>query len=564
MIESTQIQQNRLRIQPATLDRLASRFDPLQPGRLGVLGWTITALLVVIILLPATFYPLGPDEGLFFVSAQKMLNGAIHYRDIVDIKPPLIYYLYAASIALFGPDSLSIHIVDVILQGLTCLLIISLVRRVGGNDLWGAIAAVSYAMLYFALNYGNVAQPESYAGLLGLPMIWLALFRRTPSGLFLTGLLGGVLFLLKFSLLAMLGVLAVAEVVVFNNDWKGVLRNWAIMGAGFGIMFSLLALYLFAFRAYDDFLLMQQFTSGYVKIQWPTKAEWLRSVAKHIPSFLNDTYSVVMFLGTVIGISMAVPIRHEQAEHLVAAPNAQRLLRICAVLFLVLAVTVAIEGKFLPYHFSRFFSFGAILASFGMLHVIRSFLLVRSFDRFRLFGLAIIIPILIFFSPVPRYFWHGAGVVINTIKDPKAYDKYYNYLAGGDTVLTFTDIRETGNYLRIHRRDEDQVLLASSAGGLVAYEAGYVPDFKIYHFAFITADFSPKRWKDETVEYLYTKRPRFVVAQLYNREPTLSGTLYSSEEALMRLPGVAALFDSAYTLVHHTKVFNVYESNRPR
>jgi hypothetical protein len=130
--------------------------------------------------------------------------------------------------------------------------------------------------------------------------------------------------------------------------------------------------------------------------------------------------------------------------------------------------------------------------------------------------------------------------------------------------MTFTDIRETGIYLREHRRPEDQVLLATSVGGLVAYEAGYVPDFKIYHFAFVTADFSPKRWKDETVDYLYRIRPRYVVAQLRNREPTLSGTMYTSEQALKRLPGVAALLDTAYTLVLQGNVFNVYESNRPR
>jgi hypothetical protein len=271
-----------------------------------------------------------------------------------------------------------------------------------------------------------------------------------------------------------------------------------------------------------------------------------------------------MFLGTAAGISLAVPLRPEQGEHLATARNAQRLLRICTLLFLVLALTVAIEGKFLPYHFSRFYSFGAILATFGILHAIHSFLRLRSLDRFSWFGVAIIVPILIFFSPLPRYFWHGTGVLISTLKDPTAYDKYYSYLTGGDTVLSFTALRETGSYLRQHRRPEDQVLLATSTGGLVAYEAGYVPDFKIFHFAFVTADFAPQKWKDETVDYLFRVRPRYVVAQLRNREPTLSGTMYTSEEALMRLPGVAALLDSAYTVVQHGLVFNVYESKQHR
>ena len=58
-------------------------------------------------------------------------------------------------------------------------------------------------------------------------------------------------------------------------------------------------------------------------------------------------------------------------------------------------VTVAIEGKFLPYHFSRYYAFGAILAAFGGLAATASFLQQREPGRFRWFVLGVIVPVLL-------------------------------------------------------------------------------------------------------------------------------------------------------------------------
>src|SRR5438128_341457 len=62
--------------------------------------WPGPLLLVILaaILLPTLAMPLGPDSAMFYVTGQKLLKGAIHYRDTIDVKPPLIYYLYSMGI----------------------------------------------------------------------------------------------------------------------------------------------------------------------------------------------------------------------------------------------------------------------------------------------------------------------------------------------------------------------------------------------------------------------------------------------------------------------------------
>ena len=38
---------------------------------------------------------LNPDEAIYATIAREILHGAVPYRDIWEIKPPLIFYLYA-------------------------------------------------------------------------------------------------------------------------------------------------------------------------------------------------------------------------------------------------------------------------------------------------------------------------------------------------------------------------------------------------------------------------------------------------------------------------------------
>jgi len=66
--------------------------------------WRFIAIVVLILLIssPILTYPHGRDQGEFAVIGRGLLNGRVPYIDLWNPKPPAVFYVYAAAIAIFG------------------------------------------------------------------------------------------------------------------------------------------------------------------------------------------------------------------------------------------------------------------------------------------------------------------------------------------------------------------------------------------------------------------------------------------------------------------------------
>jgi hypothetical protein len=536
-------------------ERLLLLTDPTTPARFSRRGWIIAASLITLLLLPLLLFPLGQDEAIFFVAGQKILRGAIHYRDIIDIKPPLIYYIYALAIAIFGNHDVSIRILDLLLQGATCWLMIALIRRQSGNDLWGAAAAIGYAISYVALSFQGTAHGESYTGLLGLSMLWLLSYRRRPAGFLLVGVLAGVLFLLKFTLGAMLVVAIVSEIAVFRERWGAALRHSAWIVAGFAVLAAAFVLYLNAFHAVHDFLLMQQFTQGYVHLRFKSSGMGFRYLLKYLPSFFSDNYSVILSLATAAGIAFTFQRSLREADS-PQAKGAIVLLRFATLAFLALVATVVIEGKYTSYQFSRIYPFGLVLASFAFVRFAFRLLRGQHRDLFAwIIGGAAVVGVLLF-SPITRYAWHSGVSVLRLVRGDEAYDQFYD--PQGE-AYTRHDLAEVGGYVQSHRRPGDRLFASSTVPGLVYRFADEVPDQKMIHSAFFIAPFAPQEWRDSLRAYLLREMPRFIITQTRDTSADVNDTTIVSSVGLRSLPGIDSLLNDRYQRVIETEWLELYE-----
>ena len=525
--------------------------------------WVLLASLAFLLLLPMLTLPLGPDNGLFFVAGEKIAHqGAVHYRDIVDVKPPLIYHLNALAITLFGDAPLSIRILDLILQSLTCLFLVKLIRRASGNDLWATTALLLYPLLYLSHNYTDTVQVESFLGLFIFPAISLFLFHRKPLGFLAIGLLCGIVAFFKFTFGICLAGFLIGDLLLYSDRWKARLKNYGAMGMGFGAVVGLFLLYLTLFNAWQGFMNMQQFLSGYIGLQYASEWDFLRETLSMLPKFLVDEYTLTVLIGTVIGIGIGFSVegfrKGEKKERTSAELDSGRLLlRISTILFLLLLFTIVLEAKWVHYRLSRLFPFGALLGSLGLLQILKG--LRRELkDGFRWIGIGLALILLLGFSPVTRYVFHLRPAILLLTKGPTAFDAYYAHNRADDD-WTREDLREIGNFVSSNMKPDERLFISSGVAGLLYLESNYVPDFHIFHSGFLIAPFSPATWLDSTVVHLQKTRPRFIVVQTNDRIPIVTGTDETSEELFNRVPEIANLLRKEYSVAMERPSFKVFE-----
>jgi 4-amino-4-deoxy-L-arabinose transferase-like glycosyltransferase len=108
----------------------------------------IVAALYVLLRIHAVDIPLDRDEGVFGYAGQRILEGERLYRDVVDHKPPGVFYLYALALRLVPPSARGIHAFLHVYNFLTLLAVWALMRRrfaSGWAAFWGAACFAAFS-----------------------------------------------------------------------------------------------------------------------------------------------------------------------------------------------------------------------------------------------------------------------------------------------------------------------------------------------------------------------------------------------------------------------------------
>jgi hypothetical protein len=129
-------------------------------------------LISLLVALPVLTYPMGRDQGMYANIARTILNGGLPYLDMWDIKPPAIYYIYAAGISLFGPGAAAIRAIDLVFLPPSLLLIYLLGKRLTGTQSAGFLSGILFTVFYFTETFASLTQSDS---LVTLPMSAAAL-----------------------------------------------------------------------------------------------------------------------------------------------------------------------------------------------------------------------------------------------------------------------------------------------------------------------------------------------------------------------------------------------------
>jgi hypothetical protein len=120
--------------------------------------------------LPTLWYPFEPAHGLAQVIAKVILEGGVPYRDALDVKPPAVFYLQAALIAMAGDKMAWLRVADLVSLWLTMGSMVHVGSRVRSRaaGLWGALLL---GLSYPLMGFWKTAQAESFL----LPWLWWSL-----------------------------------------------------------------------------------------------------------------------------------------------------------------------------------------------------------------------------------------------------------------------------------------------------------------------------------------------------------------------------------------------------
>jgi len=223
--------------------------------------WIGGALLLACALslaLRSTFLrePFERDEGFYSAIALRLLDGGVPYRDGIDSKGPVLYYLYALAIGVLGRTTEAVRTFVMFYNLLTLWGVYRLARGFSGRGA-ALVAGFLYAILSSApMTRASGANAEV---LLVLPLVWAAVFllqwlrTRARGPLASSGALLGVALLIK-SVAAPFAALC-AGVVMWQARRRGMLLR---AGLSFAVpalaVVGGMSLYLAVHGAFGDFL----------------------------------------------------------------------------------------------------------------------------------------------------------------------------------------------------------------------------------------------------------------------------------------------------------------------
>ena len=115
--------------------------------------------------------PPSPDQFELDYMGWQMLEGAVPYRDFIDMNWPGVIWNHALSTALFGNHLWSWRALDFIAVALSAFFLQDLLKRTAGKTA-AALSLVLYPLFYTSLPQWFSGQPDMTAGQLLLVALW--------------------------------------------------------------------------------------------------------------------------------------------------------------------------------------------------------------------------------------------------------------------------------------------------------------------------------------------------------------------------------------------------------
>jgi hypothetical protein len=556
--------------------------------------WFLTGLAVVFLrALPNLRYPLGRDQAIYSVIGQGILHGQLPYRDLWDIKPPGIYYIYAFVVKMFGPVMWSVGVVDVLWLLVISCGIFYFARRYVGSPA-AALAMVFNASLHSQKDgYIHAAQAETFL-MIWIFAAWFLLrseadssaqacsavgserFRRYKGvgRCLAAGISMGAAFWLKYTAVVFFPFLVLVPFWDFRRVDSALTAGDRPHSRGENVRLApmlhlrvpgrewLVSLGIVAF----GFLLAILGTIMYLWNlgAWPATKEAHFGILAHYGAnafHWSRTYLVWVLLAikdlvgfwTEIAAALSLVIAWKRRELNLLAP--------IALLALAGFVSGAVQGRAYVYYYEVCYPFLAMLWGYlcvmtweGFQHARQGFerrgwrlAAVTTWLLIAVLGFSLISEESIELLQQYRFF-------ADWCQNPeRSYAVYYwqHPLEKLDQQLRVID------FLRNHSSPQDTVFVWGFAP-LINFLAQRRSPSRFFYDLPVRSTWGLKSWRPELVHTLETERPRYIIVERHDSVPAITGTVMDSEQSLRAYLPLAEILHQYRSAVNYAD-FEVFE-----
>jgi 4-amino-4-deoxy-L-arabinose transferase-like glycosyltransferase len=460
-------------------------------------------------------YPFARDHGLFFYGAREwMLRGQVLYRDILDHKPPFIYWIYMLAIALFGQNAWGIRLLELVVAVPAMAWVAARLATPRGSAIPPGVLGAAWLGAGVAdfgyLTYWDGAQCEIWYTLFatgGLAAVLHA--RREWVGCAVAGALSAAAFWTKPPCLPFVAITVGAIVAQALRQPDGrvraaLLRLGAFALAGIVVSAGVLGYFAstHALSQMGDLLI----GVNSVQVRSGPGVHDFGDLVFETNKFFRDYEPVSGVLLAVATLSVARGFAARDGA------GARRYL-LAALLALAAWASVAMQRKFYLYH--RATIIAAVAVAFAVLY--REWELLLSARRERWVApasFAAFVGVLFLLSADPSARWYGDVSVALRWKSGAIGREEFTRRYDVPEFYAYHDAELAGLWLRAHAPPDDTVVVRGFEPEI--YEiSGLHYTGRFCWSSFLTESWRAYRlaeWRDEDLAALRARPPHYAVA----------------------------------------------------
>ena len=371
-------------------------------------------------------YPLNDwvDSNCFFTVGKSMMNGLVCYRDILEQKGPLLYFVHGIAWMVSNTSFIGVWVIEIIACHFFLFYSYKALRTLSDSCslcIVPAIALIVYTSNTFC--HGDSAEELSlpfiaYAIWIGLRAVTSETEVSTKES-FLIGIGSGCVFWIKFTLVgAYVGwFLALAICLIFRKRWNKLCQM--IVAIGFGVIVSTIpfVIYFGLNNAIDDWFKVYLYNNLFLYSTGDSNSIII-NVLRGVKFFATMDICVVMF--NLMGCVWLFCKRKNKAAGLIS------------IMFVFTAVFSFAGGRMYPYYVFIFGSFVPL----GLLPFVR---IIGTKDKSRMSVSFLVVCVLLAVLLTPNRYLMGVdkldlpqyqfGEIIRQKKEPTILN--YGFLDGG-------------------------------------------------------------------------------------------------------------------------------------